>query len=402
MITVTAANAGGSITNTVLITVLRLAVEVGGPAQGLVNKAYTFWAAVRPLTASLPITYAWQASAQPPQTHTDGLSDTATFSWPAPGTLSHQHHGKQTITVTASNAEGVVSSTHRFTIHSPPTGVDVTGPATGTVNTLYNFCATAVPITASQPFTYVWHANDQAPLTHTDGGLSDTVSFAWNSVGVQTITVTATNAGGQVVNIHNVAIRDIPPEGVSINGPAQGLVNSAYEFLASVSPISSTQPLTYVWRASGQAPLARAGGLSDAVRFEWGASGVQTITVAATNVEGVVSATHYINVSAPPTGVSITGPATGVVDTPYSFYAVASPLTATQPLVYVWQASGQTVVHTSGLSDMVALDWDTPGAQVLTVTAANAGGLVVSAHVIDIFNSPRTNFSVYLPLVLKK
>ena len=84
-------------------------VAISGPATGTVQIGYTFIATVSPNIATLPITYVWQATNQSPATHTGGgLSDALSFTWNAPGT--------QTITVTASNAEGTVNASHHITI----------------------------------------------------------------------------------------------------------------------------------------------------------------------------------------------------------------------------------------------------------------------------------------------
>jgi hypothetical protein len=39
-------------------------------------------------------------------------------------------------------------------------------------------------------------------------GLSDTVNFAWNLAGTQTVTVTATNVVGRVTDTHRITIND--------------------------------------------------------------------------------------------------------------------------------------------------------------------------------------------------
>jgi hypothetical protein len=106
---------------------------------------------------------------------------------------------------------------------------------------------------------------------------------------------------------------------------------------------------------------------------------------------GGVWKTVYI----PPNGVVISGPTTGVVHTGYVFTATMSPITATLPITYVWQATEQSpATHTSGLSDNVTFTWSTPGTQAITVTATNAGGMVTGTHVITIRRR------LYLPLVL--
>jgi hypothetical protein len=309
--------------------------------------------------------------------------------------------GRQTITVTATNAEGVAADVHHLTINAPPQGLEIAGPTTGTVNTSYSFYATVGPGTATQPITYTWQATAQAPVTHADGGLGDVMTFAWSAPGVQTITVTASNAGGKISDTHLVTISNVLPRTVDIAGPTVGAIHTAYAFRATVTPITTTPPITYFWQASGQTPLTRVGSLSDVATFTWPAPGQKAITVTATSAGRTVSATHYISVNVPPASLSIVGPVTGVVNVPYHFYVTATPITATQPLVYVWQASEQSLqVHTGDLSDTATFSWTLPGAQTITVTAANAVGMSVNVYDIDI-REPRTGLSVYLPLVLK-
>jgi thermitase len=85
---------------------------VSGPATGLVLAEHAFIAAVSPITAAQPITYAWQETGQSPVTHTGGLSDTATFTWATSGT--------QAITVTATNFGGTVTGTQTINVSVPP------------------------------------------------------------------------------------------------------------------------------------------------------------------------------------------------------------------------------------------------------------------------------------------
>ena len=182
----------------------------------------------------------------------------------------------------------------------PVESVTITGPTTGVVNTIYSFSATVSPVTATQPITYVWQATGQAPVTHTGGGLSDTVTLNWSTPGTQAITVTTSNAECTVADTHLVAI-NVPPTSADIVGPTTGLLNTVYTFSATVSPVTATQPITYVWRATGQSPVTHIGGLSDTVSFTWSTSGTRAITVTATNVGGMVSASHTITIAESPT-----------------------------------------------------------------------------------------------------
>ncbi len=86
-----------------------------GPALGIINVSYTFTATVNPITATTPITYVWQATGLPTQTHTGrGGSDTATFTWPTGAT------GVKTISVSASNKAGAAQGSKNITISETP------------------------------------------------------------------------------------------------------------------------------------------------------------------------------------------------------------------------------------------------------------------------------------------
>jgi plastocyanin len=104
--------------------------------------------------------------------------------------------------------------------------------------------------------------------------------------------------------------------------------------------------------------------------------------------------------SEPPAAVNIAGPFEGAIDTAYTFTATVSPLTATLPITYIWQATDQSpITHTgSDLSDTVMFTWTsgTTGTQLITTTATNEGGTAIGTHVI-IFNAVR----VYLPLIMR-
>jgi uncharacterized repeat protein (TIGR01451 family) len=92
------------------------AVAISGPATTTVQVATILTATVTPLTATnvlplaFPLTYTWQATTQPSQTHViSEMIDTAAFTWSA--------GGDQVITVTvASPCDVVVSDTHTLTI----------------------------------------------------------------------------------------------------------------------------------------------------------------------------------------------------------------------------------------------------------------------------------------------
>ena len=102
--------------------------------------------------------------------------------------------------------------------------------------------------------------------------------------------------------------------------------------------------------------------------------------------------------------VEATGPITGLVGVSYDFTAVIQPPTATQPITYTWQATGQSeVVHVGATTDMVAFTWLSAGTYTVTVTADNGLNSVTDSHVITVEEEIIVDpvFMLYLPFVAK-
>jgi uncharacterized protein YjiK len=187
-----------------------------------------------------------------------------------------------------------------------PFALTLAGPTAGLVNTNYTFTATVTPPTTALPLTYVWSATDQVTVTHTNvSSLSDTVPFAWSTTGTKVITVTATNSAGSTTRTHTITIK-APATGVTLSGPAAGQANQSYAFTASVSPLSATTPLSYIWQATDQTPLTRSAGLNDTLPFTWATTGPKVITVTVTNGAGTpVQSTKQVLIVAPGTSLPL-------------------------------------------------------------------------------------------------
>ncbi len=107
---------------------------------------------------------------------------------------------------------------------------------------------------------------------------------------------------------------------LSIAGPTSGTLTTAYRFTATVSPVTATTPITYVWyteqsnigkrqasnikrdssnmigQTSKPVTLSHVSGITDTAAISWTTSGVHVITVTATNALNAVSATHTITI----------------------------------------------------------------------------------------------------------
>jgi len=102
-------------------------VMIAGASEGFTTRPYTFTATTLPISASLPITYTWQATEQTPVTHTGELSDTIAYAWTTTGT--------KVITVTATNQSGSVSDSHTIEIVSDITPTPTLTPTHTPTNT---------------------------------------------------------------------------------------------------------------------------------------------------------------------------------------------------------------------------------------------------------------------------
>ena len=76
-------------------------------------------------------------------------------------------------------------------------------------------------------------------------------------------------------------------------------INTTYAFTATVTPITTTLPLTYTWQVDGQVPIVHTSGLTDTLSLVWEEPGTQVITVTASNAIGLVMDTHEITINAP-------------------------------------------------------------------------------------------------------
>jgi hypothetical protein len=98
-------------------------------------------------------------------------------------------------------------------------------------------------------------------------------------------------------------------------------------------------------------------------------------------------------------GVSVGGAQLGVVGRSYTFVATSDPQTATLPITYTWQASGQPpVVQESGLQGTASFSWTITNTAIITVTAENCGGAATDSYAILIRDRA---YRFYFPLIAK-
>jgi hypothetical protein len=108
-----------------------------------------------------------------------------------------------------------------------------------------------------------------------------------------------------------------------------------------------------------------------------------------------------MTIDAPQTGITdveISGPTVGFAGSEQVYAAAVNPPTATLPISYKWEATGQTpLFSTGGISDTVSFTWDTPGEKVISVTAENIESEVSTTFSTTIVNG----FKIELPIIVK-
>lgn len=290
----------------------------------------------------------------------------------------------------------------------PIQSVQIGGPTSGAVGTIYNFTAAVSPPTATVPIAYVWRTSEQPPQTIVSG-ITSTIAYSWTLPGVKTLTVTATNATGVAASTtFTITISQgpvlIPPSQVQFSfTPIDGGTNNQIWFSTQVDPLSLTVPITYTWETAGQPPLlivrdtimgsdwGSNGGWSSQWAWgalEWDTVGQKTITFTAANAAGAIWATHTLTINHSP-DLTITGPTTGQIGNPYTFTASVTPTSVTLPINYSWQTTEQNYrTYSGGLSDTAVYTWTTGGTKVIYVWAIGASGWDQEALLFEIPTPP--------------
>jgi hypothetical protein len=190
-----------------------------------------------------------------------------------------------------------------------------------------------------------------------------------------------------------------PLDTITLDGPANGLINTNHTFTATISPINVTPPITIVWSATDSAPFTQTNKLEANHTFQWSTPGTKTITVTAGSEHGdPVTDTTTITIEQPPiplTSVAIQ-PDPEIVGNVVTVTAVSTPTNATQPISYTWEANGETIIHSNGLTDTASFTLPYASTQTITVTASNEVGDPIT-DTIEVTVEPLRTF---LPIVM--
>jgi len=88
------------------------------------------------------------------------------------------------------------------------------------------------------------------------------------------------------------------PDSVTISGPASGELETGYGYTGTVTPITATVPITYLWQATDYAPFTMTVGITCTIIYNWAIPGIKQITLTASNAAGSASNTYNVYIFA--------------------------------------------------------------------------------------------------------
>lgn len=275
-----------------------------------------------------------------------------------------------------------------------PAGLTLTHPLTSSVGWPVTIAASVSPPTTTLPLSYRWLATGW-PIISQTAGLSTTLDLSWQTAGSYPITVTASNWVGAVTTTTTINQVWVAPTAVALNGPDSGSVGHPLTFTAIVNPGHTSRPVIFSWSPAG---ISHTAGISDVLALSWSQPGIYPLMVTAHNPAGTVSMTRPVTIEMiAPITVTLRGGESVPAGWPYPITATVSPITASWPITYHWQATNQQAVsHTAGSTDTAIFSWPDPGPVTITVTITNQGGMIISQKVIQVVFT----YYRFLPMIL--
>ncbi len=261
-----------------------------------VNNADFSWAPPAPIVGE-PVLFQATASGTEPIAYAWAFGDGGTASG-ITATHAYTSAGDYVVTLTATNACGVMVVTHTVTVVppcEPPAGADFSwSPVTPLVGEMVTFTGTVASGTG--PFSYAWAFGDGGT------GSGAVVTHTYTVAGDYTVVMTVTNACGEVTATYVVHVASVcePPAGADFSwAPITPTVGQTVTFTGTVA--GGTQPLDYAW-AFGDGEY----GGGQVVTHTYAMTGTYNVLLTVTNACGLTTATHSIVVRpAPPVRYTI-------------------------------------------------------------------------------------------------
>jgi uncharacterized repeat protein (TIGR01451 family) len=193
-----------------------------------------------------------------------------------------------------------------------------------------------------------------------------------------------------------VSVEPIPLESVSVNvtGAPTGTAHVPEAFVATVSPVTASVPITYVWQATGQSTITTTtSSISNTVNFAWNPGGVQAVTVTVSNAAApVVSDTHVITIANPLPTIGALLPPTRTINTSgFTLMVTGTGYVSNSQALWDGQALATTYVNSGTVNVNVTADLLTVlGGHAVVVSNTTPGGGVSNVMTFTVNNPAPT------------
>lgn len=267
------------------------------------------------------------------------------------------------------------------------------GPETGITGALYQYSAAGAVSSAGHTVQYSFDWGDGTHSGWTPPSV--TSSFhAWPTPGTYQVRVIASSVVDQTVLSMPSDALSVTIGGETISaptipaGPTDAITGTSYTYSTGGSVSSAGHAVQYrlYWGDGSYSPWLPVGTTS--ASHTWMGSGGYPVTAQArcavdTQVQSTISDALQVNVAAgetisPPDAAS--GPASGTAGTSYTYTASGGSSSSGSQLVYLFDWGDG---HTSGWlapgRTTASHKWSAPGTYVVTVSAADAGDLLIQS-----------------------
>ncbi len=273
-----------------------------------------------------------------------GDSQTSTQTNP---THTYAEDGTYTVTLSATNNCGTVTTTQTVTIVTPPTAGFSSNVTSGCAPLTVQFSNES----SENATGFAWEFPGGTPATSS----VENPTVTYSSAGSYTVTLTVTNAAGQntITQTNYIVVTTTPVAGFNV------ATNNATATFTN----TSTNATSYNWDfGDGQSSTS-----SDPVHT-YAEDGTYTVTLSATNNCGTVTTTQTVTIVTPPTAGFSSNVTSGCAPLTVQFSNESSE----NATGFEWEFPGGTPATSTAENPTVT--YSTAGSYTVTLTVTNAAG----------------------------
>jgi uncharacterized repeat protein (TIGR01451 family) len=360
---VTATNEAGSLTMTTAVTITNdMPIADAGPDQTVtVNEAVQLdGSGSFDPDGHEPLSYGWTQTGGPAVPLSSSGAISPTFTAPGASTLL-------TFTLVVTDSFGLAGLPDEVVItviDEEVAGLTADNSSPTVIGDTTFFTAT---ITSGTGVSYAWDFGDG------NGDSGPLANHVYGQVGTYTAVVTATNTAGSWTATTPVTITDVPVAGLLASNDSPTILGQTTNFTATVTAGTNVD---YTWDFGDGV----GSGSGDETSYVYGAAGVFTATVTATNGANSLTATTTVIVHEPISGLTAVNDSPTTLGQTTSFTAT---VTGGSNVTFTWDFGDGSG---TGSGDIVSYTYGAAGFYTAIVTATNETGSLTTTTAVTITN----------------